>query len=176
MRNQALAMQRINAVIHELEEAARNNEVISMTKACKRANVSEVYIYRLIDNADEYQINNEALDRLEYAKDMILDVINQELRAVEIGADTKGCLEGDENYNTNDSPLRIARDNIRMKSLTARYKMLLPKTLGDKQGVAVNVNVNNDNRALLIKQTTQQLPNDILKALASIKLIKNEDK
>ena len=161
MKDYEKALMRMEAVRNEIEEAAKDNRYISMTKACKLANVRESYIYRIIDNADEYNIPIEMQDKFIDTKDMLIDVMIQRVRE---------CGEGGEE----DSALRVARANLTLKSEQWLLKNLLPKKFGDN--TVINVTNNNNEAYILAQQTIDQLDEATIMQIAKLRLTNANDK
>lgn len=164
------ALMRLESVTEIIEEAHRNNINITMTKACKQAGISETYIYRLLDNADDYQLDETLLDRFNYARDCAIDLITQRVR--EIGQDRYVEVVNEEGVVEqvyDDSPLKIARSKINEGSERWLLKTLMPRTFGERTNVQVTNNTENKHLNVIMQGLTEEQ----LKALASIRLIGN---
>ena len=158
MKDYEKAFTRMQAVLDQINLAASENRYISMTKACELAGVNESYIYKVLDNSDEYKIPEIMLDKFQDARDRLIDVMIQRVRRVG-------------KWSEEDSPSKIARANLEMKTEAWLLKNLLPKKFGDKVSVDSN-NINNTTNNLVLAKV-ELLDSEVLKQIASAKLIES---
>jgi len=170
----------IESVIAVLNRYSENNQVISIGKACREAGIHEAWLYRVLNNIDDYQLSDELLERLEYARDGVISVIIQRLDSIadcNHHGDSLDSLVQDEdsssqssNNKDKDSGTRIARDTLRLKHEQWKYRCLLPKHFNDgvdKTSLAITNNTNNNQYNLLLSNLSPEQ----LKAIASIKIL-----
>lgn len=159
----------LEAICSVLEQKANENQAITIDQACKIAKVSHSWICKIIDESDTFQIPSHLMERYEYAKCLIFDVITQEVKGV--GVDRVKMVKG-ENGETetilDDSPMKIARSKLKLDASKWLYSRLMPRLLGDKVTVD-STNANNVTNNLVIQQVGQ-LDSSVLKALASVPL------
>lgn len=177
IRNVSLALERLEKVTAVIEQAVAENQAISVAYACRIAGISQSYIYYLIDNIDDMRIEDqEIIERFEYAKYLVKDVILQEFEGVINGNGGNGDQEKVENstHEANasrpknaDSALNIARNRLQYDGLRWKLSRLMPKNYGE------NIQVNHNHVETKQLEVVSNLSLDDLRKLASMRI---EDK
>jgi hypothetical protein len=144
----------LESVTNELEKSANEDKEISLREACKRARVSESWIYKLADNWEILEIPNSVIERFEYARCLVFDVIIQRLDAIAEGrvsySNVQGCQDNENTATPEDNQTKIARDKLVLEKEKFKLTKLMPKNFGDKHETIVNNNTVNDNRQLAL--------------------------
>jgi len=164
IRDYERVTRQVEAVIDQLNDAASKGEAISIANACKQAHVNEAFLYRILNNIEEYKISDELLERLENARDNVLSVILQRLDEIAEGRIESAVVNG----IVQDSGLNVARTSLMLKNMQWKLKNMLPKQFSEQQQSNNQLNINSNNRYNVL---LTNMSNDQLKALASMQLL-----
>lgn len=164
IRDYEKVARQLEAIIKALNEAALNSEAISIAKACDRAEVNQAWLYRILNNIDDYKISDDLLERLADARDKVISVIIQRIDDI-----VAGDRKSSDGSILEESGTKVVRDQLILKQEQWKLKNLLPKHFNEgsnQQVIAINDQSNNQYNVLVTN-----LSQDQLIALASVKLL-----